>query len=418
MKFRCGSHPATAAVVILLGLTLVLSQSAQAQTYKVLYNFTGGQDGAFPSSGLTMDIGGNLYGTARNGGSSNCTDGCGTVYKLTKKNNNWLFAPLYRFQGGEDGAHPEDKVVIGPNSSLYGTTAYGGSSNCSDGCGTVFNLKPTPTRPPTPLTPWVETVLYRFQGGNDGSLPSGHLVFDASRAIYGVTYSGGGSGNDGTVYKLTPSGQDYTESVIYSFTHSSDGYYPVGAVAFDQAGNLYAVARDGGATGYGTVIQLTPSGGGWTETMLYNFLAPDGRYPVSGVILDQSGNLYGSNPQGGSAGGGTIYELTFSDGGWTFTLVYALVGGYQGGPQDKLVMDAAGNLYGTSKKNGAHFYGSVFKLSPSDQGWTYTTLYDFPGGSNGRYPLCDLILDANGNLYGTTSAGGAYDQGVVFEITP
>jgi len=258
MKTLCRGDTATMLVVVLLGLMLVLSQSVQAQTYKVIYNFTGGQDGSYPLFGLTMDAGGNLYGTAYEGGSSNCPGGCGTVYRLRNKNGYWILAPLYAFKGGDDGVWPQGPVVFGPNGTLYGTTAYGGSSNCSipgrpNGCGTVFNLKPSPTAPKSALQPWVETVLYRFQGGNDGALASGGApVFDASGAMYNGTIYGGSSNctnGCGTVYKLTPSGQGYTESIIYSFTGGSDGFNQAGTVVFDQAGNLYAVAYQGGGGG-------------------------------------------------------------------------------------------------------------------------------------------------------------------------
>jgi uncharacterized repeat protein (TIGR03803 family) len=364
-----------------------------------------------------MDARGNLYGTASNGGSSNCTNGCGTVYKLTKKNGHWVFATLYSFQGGNDGAQPWGKVVIGPNGSLYGATAFGGGSNCTsppnpNGCGMVFNLRPPPTFPPSAFTPWNETVLYRFQGGNDGAFPFRAPVFDAAGAMYGSTYFGGNN-NQGTAYKLTPSDRGYTESILFRFDYGS-GTNPVGTVAFDRFGNLFLTA----VYPEGSVVQLTPSGDGWTPSTIHDFSGSDGANPIAGVILDGSGDIYGVTASLGPGGGGTVFELTPQGGGWIFELLYSFAGGNTEGPQDRLVMDAAGNLYGVTGAEGTLGLGSVFRLSPSGGDWTYTDLYDFTGGTDGCHPYCDLVLDANGNLYGTASSCGSHGYGVVFEITP
>lgn len=191
---------AAATIMALLFVLDVAMPDACAQTYRVLHNFTGGLDGANPWAGLTMDAGGNLYGIAAGGGSGSCvfngTAGCGEAFKLTSKGGNWTFAPLYSFQGGNDGEFPVAAMTIGSNGSLYGTTAGGGGGSCafnqSTGCGTVFNLKPTPTRPPTPLSPWLENVLYAFTGGGDGANPNlGNVVFDQEGNLYGTTFSGG-----------------------------------------------------------------------------------------------------------------------------------------------------------------------------------------------------------------------------------
>src|SRR5271166_1273158 len=223
-----GAAVVALALAVVFVLATVTSPAAQAQTYKVLYSFTGAQ-ASNPWAGVTLDGAGNLYGTtsgeAYGGGAGN-----GAVYKLTHKNGNWLFAPLYTFAGGNDGNDPEAGVVFGPDGSLYGTTHYGGgSSKCTYGCGTVFKLQPQAAACKTALCPWNETVLYRFQGGTDGSCPGwGNLVFDQSGAIYNTASEGGGqcTTGDGVVYKLTPSGQSYTQSVLYRFTGGSDGAYP------------------------------------------------------------------------------------------------------------------------------------------------------------------------------------------------
>ena len=251
-------------------LTMGVSQSAQAQTFNVLYNFTGGQDGAHPYAGVTMDAAGNFYGTANVGGDLTCNPphGCGTVYELKHKGSGFIFNPLYSFGVGPDGGIPTAPVVFGRDGALYSTTSYGGIN----GKGTVFNLRPQPRACSTALCPWSETVLYSFKGGanGDGSNPIG-LLFDHAGNIYGTT-SGGGTYGGGTVYELTSSGGGWTESVLHTLGGAGDGSLPYRSVmVFDNAGNLYGTTALGGASNYGTVFQLTPSGSGWTEKVIYNF---------------------------------------------------------------------------------------------------------------------------------------------------
>jgi uncharacterized repeat protein (TIGR03803 family) len=193
--------------------------------------------------------------------------------------------------------------------------------------------------------------------------------------------------------------------------------------SFDQAGNLYGATGAGGGSGCGglgcgAIYELTPSGGGWTENILYRFQnGSDGVEPRGGLIIGQSGNLYGATPGAGAGGGGTVFQMTPSSGGWQFSMLYSLPG--QGnGPTGTLVMDPAGNLYGMSYGDGADGAGSVFKLTPSGSGWIYTSLLDFSGGSDGKNPIGNLTLQANGKLYGATTSGGACGGGAVFEISP
>jgi uncharacterized repeat protein (TIGR03803 family) len=410
-----GAARVALATPIVLALTVILTQSAPAQTYKVIYNFTGGQDGAYPEAGLTMDRGGNLYGTAYQGGGSNR----GTVFKLTRKGSGWVLGPLYSFTGGADGSAPLARVVFGPDGSLYGATEFGGR-NCGVGCGTVFNLKPSATGCKTALCSWVETVLYRFSGSSDGANPGyGDLIFDSAGNIYGTTYFGGNNAQ-GVVYELKPSNGKWTETALYKFTGSSDGANPYAGVIFDQVGNLFGAAYAGGAYGYGTVFELTPSGSGWTEKTLHAFQSwSDGASPFGGLVFDNAGDLYGATSSGGPSSGGTAYALMPSNGNWTFGVLYSFAGSaYLPGPYGSLTLDAAGNLYGTTTKDGAYGQGSVFKLTLSGGGWAETDLYDFPGGSQGAVPYGSVLVDASGNLYGTASNGGASGYGVVWEITP
>jgi len=435
---RTISRAATAALAIatVFALTVVLTQSAQAQTLKVLHNFTGGGDGFYPWAGLTMDQAGNFYGTTSAGGR-----GDGVVFRLSQRGSGWVFNPLYTFAGGNDGANPFARVVFGPDGSLYGTTSYGGGDGCGgSGCGTVFQLKPYPTACKTALYGWQETVLYRFTGGSDGSTPElGDLIFDQAGNIYGTTALGGYQGGScsnyggcGVVFELTPSNGGWTEKVLYSFTGGSDGAIPLAGLIFDNVGNLYGTTIYGGNLdcfapyGCGTVFQLTPSGSGWTANVLYTFQGGnDGQSPYAGLVFNQAGDLYGTTVTGGQGGGGTAFELTSSKGMglWTFTLIYGLSAGDGDGPVGTLVVDAPGNLYGTTAADGLFQWGSVFKLAPSNGGWTYTSLHDFTGGSDGGGPFGNVTFDANGNLYGTAENGGSSQNcsggcGVVWEITP
>jgi uncharacterized repeat protein (TIGR03803 family) len=416
---------ATLAITIAFVLTVVATQSAQAQNYKLIHNFTGGMDGAIPDAGLTMDTAGNLYGTTCG---THCAAGAknaGTVFRMSNKGSGWVFTPLYVFGGGNDGADPSARVIIGPDGSLYGPTWEGG-----EGYGTIFNLKPAAAVSPNIFGGWTETVLYRFSGGDDGANPEAEVVFDQLGNLYGTTTAGGTSPcaayySCGVVFKLTPSSGGWAESVIHAFSGNQDGAYPVSSVIFDQAGNLYGTASYGGDLmgcypfypGCGTVFVLSPSVSGWNDNTLYTFHnLSDGAFPQSGLIFDPSGNLYGTTWGGGTYGSGTVFELMHSYGGWTLTTLHSFAGSI--GPLASLTMDEARNLYGTTYTDGAYGYGNVFKLTFYSGGWTYTSLHDFTGGSDGGSPASSVIFDANGNLYGTASVGGAYGYGVVFEITP
>ena len=407
-----GSSAAAIAMVIASALTIVGAKTAQAQTFTLIHTFTGGMDGAAPEAGLTLDKAGNLYGTAAAGG----TSGAGAVYKLTRRGTGFTLNPLYNFGGANDGASPIARVVFGPNGTLYGTTSDNGMGQGV--VGTVFNLGPPATVCKAALCPWNEKVLHRFTGsGSDGFIPGyGDLLFDKSGNIYGTTIQGGTNGK-GIVFELTPSGGSWTESILFNMAASS-GIYPYNGVIFDQAGNLYGTTYEGGIMStYGSIYELTPSGSGWTQSTLHTLQeASDGAYPYGGVIFDQAGNLYGTTSYDGPDGAGTVFELSPSDGGWTLNVLHSFAGSE--GPYGGVTMDAAGNLYGTTFAGGAHLFGSVYKLTPSGSGWTFTDLYDFTGGNDGGYPYGTVAIDANGNLYGTASHNGALGYGTIWEIMP
>ncbi len=424
--FRDGRRRTAFALMLLCTLITFALPAARAQTFSVIHNFSGGQDGATPYTGLTMDKTGNFYGTTYAGGSSKL----GTVYRLKRAGSSWVADGLYSFLGGaKDGAEPLGRVIFGPDGSLYGTASVGGSGQyCNVGCGAVFNLRPPATFCRSVSCPWIETVLYQFGGIPDGGFPSGELAFDEEGNLYGTNVIGGRDG--GTVYELTPSGNGWTESIVHAFSYT-DGSQPFSGVIFDNAGNLYGTTQEGGAYSRGTVFQFTNSGSGWTGDLLYIFQGEnDGGYPNAGLIFDQAGNLYGASSAEGSGQGGTIFELSPSGGSWIYTVLYSFAGDrsfncpnpgnqYAGsGPWASLALDGTGDLYGTTLCDGANHAGNVFKLTPSGGGWTYTSLHDFTGGDDGGYPISNVIVDASDNLYGTASGGGSQGYGVVWEIAP
>ena len=397
-----------------LAALLALAPAAQAQTYTVLHYFTGGEDGGAPVAGLTMAGPGNFYGTSSEGGIQEN----GTVFHLKYTGSGWVVTTLYSFQGGyRDGTGPKAPVTVGPDGSLYGTTYNGGSPLCSGGCGIVYKLTPPPTFCRAVSCPWTETVLHYFQGADGSGPAAAQLVFDRAGNLYGTTYDGGTYGW-GTVFELSLSNGSWTETVLYSFAGGRDGFFPWSGVIFDSAGNLYGTTESGGEEG--TVYELSPGGSGWTKSILFDFDGRDqGAGAVGGVVMDAHGNLYGSTYEQGALGGGTAYQLSPSNGQWNYTLLAALPQVSLNGPLDSPALDAAGNLYLTSEQvlnNGAN-NGAVFEISPSDGGWQLNTLHTF-SGSDGAWPTGSVILDADGNIYGTTWVGGHSNWGVIFEITP
>lgn len=218
------------------------------------------------------------------------------------------------------------------------------------------------------------------------------------------------------------------ETPLYSFNGTTDGAYPAGNLIFDAAGNLYGAASYLGPSGLGAAFELSPTASGpWTFTALHNFTgAPDGADPQGSLVFDGMGNLYGTTYMGGDAGGlgsGTVFELSPSSGGWTENILFNFGDDTTGGcPLDSVIFGGVGNLYGTSSCGGPskHEYGLVFELSPgSGTTWTETILHDFSAtDGDGQYPYGGLVFDAAGNLYGTTNFGGSAKDGSIFKITP
>jgi len=406
-KLRPRAATAALALAIVFVFAAVTPNTAHAQSFQVLYNFTGGSDGAQPYAGLTMDRAGNLYGTTHSG---NQGTNWGNVYELRQHGTGWIFNALELFDGAL-----ESGVVFGPNGTLYGTSPNNISTLVY---GYVYNLAP-PINSfcHSVMCHWNSTVLYGFTGGADGWAPRyGSLVFDSAGNMYDTT-SLGGNGN-GVVFEMSHSGPAWTEQPIYTFS-GADGANPFSGVIFDSAGNLYGTTTQGGANGFGAVYELTRVGLSWTEKVLYSFQGGnDGSLPTAGVILDQAGDLYGSTNAGGAGGGGTVFELTPSGGNWNYSLIHSFTGGSDCGPWGNLNFDAAGNLVGTTLCDGAFNAGNVFRLTNSGGTWTYTSVYDFTGGDDGKYPYCNVIFDTAGDMFGTAFRGGTVGQGTVWEITP
>jgi uncharacterized repeat protein (TIGR03803 family) len=266
-----------------------------------------------------------------------------------------------------------------------------------------------------------EKVLYNFGGSPDGAAPHG-LIIDVAGNLYGTTSTGGTYFN-GTVFELTPGADgSWIEKVLYSFGNYPDGSLPSSSLVFDAAGNLYGTTYQGGANNVGTVFELTSGpGGSWTKKLLHSFgNYPDGSLPSSSLVFDAAGNLYGTTASGGHNGMGTVFELMpDGSGGWTELVLHSFNNPDGGFPYAGLIFDTAGNLYGTTSLGGTYAYGTVFELTPTIGGsWIETVLYSFGGGTDGDGPLAGLIFDAAGNLYSTTLRGGTYNYGTVFELTP
>ena len=324
---------------------------------------------------------------------------------------------LHSFGDG-GGEYPATDLVVDGAGHIYGTTTQGGDWNS----GTVFQLTRTGDG-------WSESVLYSFTSGADGSQPYNGVTLDAQGNIYGTAVTGGTGqaceGGCGVVYKLTRSGGNWTQSVLYNFTGGNDGAGPGAGLTFDQNGSLYGMTPIGGEFGLGVIYQLTPQPNGeWTQSVIHTFTGgTDGGTGSAGRLLLHSGSLYGVATVGGLHAKGTAFRLSRSpEGKWRLKTLYAFQGQPDAGfPYGALIRDAAGNFYGTTYYDGRYGYGAVFQLTPGPADtWTERVLYSFKNGLDGANPISHLNLDASGNLYGTTSEAGApgCSCGTIFKLTP
>lgn len=422
------------ASLMTLAAMIGLPNSAFAQNETVIHSFTGGNDGSYPIAGLALDAIGNLYGTTfQSGDTTNCGVGCGVAFELSPGSGGWTESVAHVFLGGiRDGGSPATGLVADAGGNLYGTTANGGPS----GCGTVFELHPNANGS------WNEKILHSFTCGTDGQVPYAGLITDSAGNLYGTTNGGGNydqtcTGGCGVVFKLSHSPSGWKETVLHAFAAGKGGSNPSGNLVSDAAGNLYGTTTQGGIvgnchphSGCGVVFQLSRSSN-WRETVLYSFSGgSDGGTPAAGLAFDSAGSLYGTTQWGRAFGClpgscGVVFELSPTSSGWNETTLYTFTGGADGGePLAGVILDNEGNLYGTAEAGGnlnacnGYGCGVVFELSPGSAGWTETVLHSFDGlPDDGMFPLAGLIFDLVGDLYGTTSGGGAYGLGTVFEIS-
>ncbi len=398
---------------MLISLAVVGTSGAQAK-FKVLHTFAGGNDGVGPQGPLILDAAGDVYGVTAEGGSdTECSGGCGTVFELVPSGTRWQGKILLNFPAAEGSyANPAAPLFRDTKGNLYGTTGQGGAQPCN--CGEVYEL--------TRAIDWTQTILYSFEGGtSDGAYPYSGLVEGRNGNLYASTQGGGlNSGSWGTIVELTPSsGGTWTETVIYEFTFDRDGANPYGPLTLDTAGNLYGITTSGGVYGGGTVFKLSPANGNWSETTLYAFTGGENGYASSGgVVFDGAGNLYGTTTTGGYDLVGNVFKLTPAKGYWNLSTVHNFTGGTDGGyPNGKLVVDHSGNVYGTTTVGGAYEYGTVYELTSTNGEWGETVLHNFTNGPDGQDPYSGLTQDSSGNLYGAAS-GGPNNYGLVFEVTP
>jgi uncharacterized repeat protein (TIGR03803 family) len=327
---------------------------------------------------------------------------------------------LHRFINVAKGARPRAGLISDAAGNLYGTTYTG----APDGNGTVFELSP----PVAGSKKWVQTVLHRFSANvKDGIFPWAGVALDSAGNLYGTT-SEGGINDAGVAYELQrPAGGTgkWQYTVLHRFTAGRDGGTPDGTLIFGPDGALYSTAAYGGTKGAGVVYRLAPNGsGGWTHDILYNFSnGADGGYPFSTLIFDGAGNIYGTALNGGNTGNGVVFELSPGGSSYTETTLHSFDSATDGvEPRTGVILDAAGNLYGTTESGGSIGYGAVFEVSPpakAGRPWTEAVLHNFGFSPDGGSPgYSTLVLDKSGSLYGTTQTGGTMKNGVVFKIAP
>ena len=402
-------NPLNKAATLLFVLAVSLT-AATATTTNVIFSCEE-DEGEYADTDLETDSAGNIYGTTVLGGDF----GGGTVFQLSPTPNGWVHTVLYSFTGGADGGEPYKGVTLDRDDNLYGTAVTGGSGSCEGGCGVIYkltNIKGT----------WTQKVIHAFTGGDDGSGPGSRVTVDRAGRIYGMTPTGGANGL-GTIYKIGPlSSGASTFKVIHAFTGGADGSSGSAGRMILRDGHLYGAATTGGSNGSGVVFELTPRAlGGWDFRTIYTFQGqPDGSFPYGALLFDGSGNIYGTTYYGGANGIGAVYKLSPQPvGEWTEEVIYSFQQGTDGNsPISNLVFDKAGNLYGTTSEGGLG-RGVIFKLSPVGAGkWTETVVHAFEGPPDGGFAYNGMVVDAFGNFYGATVHGGENDDGSVYNFTP
>jgi uncharacterized repeat protein (TIGR03803 family) len=400
-------------VLLVTALILAGSSLAVAQTEKMLHVFKGPSipnGSGYPNGGLIADAAGNLYGTTAATGNSCSGGACGTVFELSPTGSGgYTQTVLHVFSmSGTKPWNPQAGLAMDASGNLYGTTYAGGLV----GAGAVFKLTYA-------AGSWTGNVLYSFGGPDDGAQPVAALTLDAAGNVYGTTQTGGRYG-EGVVFQLSPNQSgSWSERILHAFK-SHDGSNPQGALIFDSLGNLYGTTQGGGANGEGAAFELSPSvAGPWTEKVIYSFASAPGPQ----LTMDAAGNLYGTTSEFGTANAGFVFELTPASGTWSEQVIYNFcseahcAGGFG---SSGVVIDPSGNLYGTTAGGAAYAEGAAYELSPPAPGgssWTHTVLHAFGNKTDGAQPSGTLLYNT-GKLFGATLYGGKYGYGTVFQITP
>jgi uncharacterized repeat protein (TIGR03803 family) len=370
----------------------------------VLYSFRGGNDGANPYATMNVGPDGGFFGTTVNGG----PDGDGTVFGLKLRGRGYVESVQYAFHGS-DGAHPYGSIIQYGKRAGIGTCADGGAY----GFGDVFEITPSASGG------HAERVLYSFQGGSiDGANPFAGVIVDTSGDLFGTTLNGGANGA-GTAFELKPARRGFSEKVLYNF-NGRNGEFPYAPLIEDASGSLYGTTHAGGAAGLGTVFKLTPNGADYSQSVLYSFAGgQDGANPYAGLEFGPTGPLYGTTQYGGPSNDGTVFELKPSGSGYAEDLNFAFdrSNGYV--PNAAIVRSSARSGAGTTAQGGQYGAGVVFELTPNGSGGhSETVLHAFTGGSDGAFPYGGLVVDATGSLYGATYQGGAYGFGTIYQVMP
>ena len=398
--------------LVLLAMTLILATTAWAASEKILYNFNAfSGDGYYPYSALVADANGNLYGTTQSGGA-----GYGTAFELKLSGKTYTEVQLHVFIAGvNDGAYPEySAMVFDKAGNLYGTTYEGGTANV----GTVFELVHSGST-------WTEKILHSFLGtaGKDGAYPQAGLSFDSAGNLYGTTEYGG-KNDEGTVFQMTQSKGKWTYKVIHGFSGGNNGDYPVGGITPGPDGYYYGTTYYGGTTyNEGVVYRLFQARGVWVSQTVFLFNSSVGANPNSTLAIDPAGNLYGATYDGGANNLGTVFKLKRgSNGKYTESVLYSFKGGTNDGEypyEAGVILDATGDIFGTTHYGGQYNEGTVYELKLTAGKYKEIILHVFAdtASNDGYYPLAGVTL-FKGNLYGTAYAGGTHGAGVAFEVTP
>lgn len=385
-----------AAMCILFVASLATSSFAQTET--ILLNFQPNDVGYYVTEGVAFDSAGNLYGVTGSGGG----DGSGTIFEMSPAGSGTWSAPVILL---DVAGFPESPLVFHAG-SIFTTGIFIGPYG-----GGVYELSPASSG-------WTQDVLYEFQR-RDAKAPWGNVAFDSSGNLYGTAQIGPTHPDSGAVFELTPTESgEWTESLPFIGSSSAYGVEPIW-VTVAPSENLYVATLYGGVHQGGVVFQLAPSADGWTPSMMYAF--PSGSQPCC-LTLDASGNVYGATFAGGAYGAGTVFRLKkTSSGAWGLQTLHSFGSGSDGATPgfSAPVFDSAGNIYGTTFFGGSDGVGVVYKLSTRSGGnWTETILHNFANdGVDGNTPGGGVVFGPDGNLYGTTSSGGLYGDGTVYELT-